>query len=156
MKTIMVQMADRKWTMQALHLACALARNNHAEVVLLRLTPVKNLGLLGSELANVPPSDDEYEDLGRFGQTAEDYGVPMRVQPMQYTTLIDAIDQAAEFLGAQAVFAKLPQNAIPYWRKFQVWSLSRSLASRCCQLYTLDEPTTDVEWTPSVTVKAAK
>jgi len=156
MKTVLVQMADKKWTMQALHLACALARNNHAEVIVLRLMPVHNIGLLGSELGNVSPSDDEYEDLDLYGQIAEDYGVSMRVQPMQYTTLVDAIDQAAEFVGAQAVFAKLPKNAVQYWRKFQLWNLGRSLASRGCQLYTLDQSTTEIEWTPSVTVKAAK
>jgi nucleotide-binding universal stress UspA family protein len=40
MPIIMVQIADRKWTLEALHRACALARDVNAEIVLLTMLPV--------------------------------------------------------------------------------------------------------------------
>jgi hypothetical protein len=48
---------------------------------------------------------------------------------------------AAEF---DVVFAYVPQSHIPYWRKFQIHHLTRSLKSHQRQLFTLDQPVATV------------
>ena len=63
MNKILVQMAEENWTMEALHLACALARNSNSQVVLLQLIQVPNPSLLGTSLSGQSVSDHEYTNL---------------------------------------------------------------------------------------------
>ena len=135
MKTIMVQMSDKRWTMEAIHLASALARNINGKIVLLRLVLANNPGLLGWGIA--PPTAEEQRQMEEYAAVAEDYGVEFWVQPMQYITLTDALAQAAELLNVSVLFAHMHQSNIPFWRRFRLWSLKRQLQN--CRLYTLDE-----------------
>jgi hypothetical protein len=154
MSTIMVQISDRQWTTQAMHLACAMARNTRTDVTLLQLQPVKNPGLLGSGLGSVTASVTEYEDMHEYDMIAEDYGVALTLQPMQYESQVDALAQAAEHLNANAVFANLPSRGRNVWTRFQYWNLRRQLASQRCPLYTLDQPQPNEEWVPSVSLRS--
>lgn len=154
MTNILVQMAEENWTMQALHLACALARNSNSEVVLLRLMQVQNPNLLGTSFGGHSPNDQEYENLQEYAATAEDYGVSLVIQPMQCISALDAIVDAAEQLDTVVVFAQVLESRIPYWRRFQVWNLERRLRNQRRQLFTLDQPFDHIEWTPSITVTA--
>jgi nucleotide-binding universal stress UspA family protein len=156
MNTIMVYIGEHKWTVQALHLACALARNNNTTVTLVRMVPVQHTRWLGTEAGNTPPTSEAYELLREYQATAEDYGVELVVCSMQYATLADALGEAADHLDTPVVFATLPQSVIPYWRKFQLWMLEHHLAANQRRLYTLDQPTNVETWTPSVTLNAAK
>lgn len=157
MNIIVVEMADQQWTMQAMHLASAMARNTNGKVILLHLMRVNNPALLNTELGNKPPTVEEYEAIDNYTSIAEDYGVETVLQPMQYESYVEAIVQSAEYVGASAVFARVPEAIIAFWRKFQLWNMQRQLAHQNCQLYTLDQPTPAAEtWTPAVTVKAAK
>ncbi len=157
MRTILVQMADGRWTMQAVHLASAMARSMAGRVVLLYLMPVKNPGLLGSELGITPPTPQEHEEMAECASIAEDYGVEISVQPMQYESLTDALVQAAELLEPFALFACVPESIIPLWRRFQLWTLQRQLAVQHCRLYTLDQPgRPEAESVPSVHVNAIR
>src|SRR5215813_11249470 len=115
MTTTMVHMADHRWTSEALHLACALARNNQAEVALVRMMPVQHIAWLGTDFGNTPVTSQEYERLQEYQATAEDYGVDLSVQSMQYITLPEALVEAADHLGASVVFASLPKSHFPYW-----------------------------------------
>lgn len=136
MKTIMVQMADKQWTMEAMHLASAVARNTDARIVLLRLALANNPGLLGWGM--MAPTAEERRQMEEYASIAEDYGVEFDVQPMQFVTLVDALAQAARQRQAAALFAHIPHSSIPYWRRFRLWSLKRQLGD--CRLYTLEEP----------------
>jgi nucleotide-binding universal stress UspA family protein len=155
METILVQMAQEDWTMQAVHLACALARNNGAEVALLRLMPVPHPSYLGTSMGNQPPTEHEYRMLKEYAATAEDYGVSFTVNSMQCMTTLDAVAEAADNLDAKVVFAQVPESRIPYWRTFQIWNLKRQFHGGQRQLFTLDQPVNDPDWTPAITVKAA-
>lgn len=146
MNTILVHMSDRQWTMQAVHLACALARNNATSVILLRLIPVTHPSYLGTNYVSTVPSRQEDDDLSEYAATAEDYGVELTLQPMQYVTAMDALVEAAELLDVDMLFAHLSPSRIPYWRQFQKWNLERRLRAAGCRLLTLDE-------SPSVTVE---
>lgn len=157
--TIVVQMSDRQWTMKAMHLACAMARNTQSSLVLLHLRPVKNPGLLGSGIGLDVLSDREYDDLEEYGMIAEDYTVRLTVQPMTYESWVDALVQTAEYLNASVMFAHPSEETNIIWRRFQRWQqwiLRRQLRSRNCHLYTLDTPVQSEEWIPSISLKASK
>lgn len=153
---ILVQMSDFEWTLQAMHLACAMARNTHSGLALLHLMPVANPALLGTEVGVTPPATSERRRLNEYAMIAEDYGVDLALQPMQYESVTDALVQAAEHVGASVVFAHLSASGLPFWQRFRVWNLRRQLAAQGCRLFTLEQPELTGEWTPSVSLKASK
>ena len=135
MKTIMVQMSEKQWTMEAMHFASALARNTNGKVVLLRMVLANNPGLLGWGV-NVP-SAEEQRQLYEYAAVAEDYGVEFCVQPMHYISSAEALAQAVELFKIDVLFANIPRSSIPLWQKFRLWNMKRQLGN--CRLYTLAE-----------------
>lgn len=156
MDTIIVQVSDRQWTMRAMHLACAMARNTHTNLVLLNLRPVTSPALLGTGLGVDLPTDHDLEDLNEYAMIAEDYGVMFTLQPMEYVSLNLALAQAAEYLKASVLFAHIPEHLLPVWQRFQTWNLRRQLNGQNCHLYTLDQPESVEDWTPTVSLKATR
>jgi hypothetical protein len=154
MVTILVQMAEESWTMEAMHLACALARGSGAQVALLRLIQVQHPGYLGTSFGNKPPDAHEYQRLNEYAATAEDYGITLAVHSMQCLSTMDATVDAVAHLQADILFAHVAPSRIGYWRRFLVWNLGRRLAAFRCQLFTLDQPVGFIEWMPTITVKA--
>lgn len=150
--TILVQIADESWTMQAVHLAAALARNCGAKLVLFRLIPVRHLSYLGSEIGDTPVTSKEYMRLRSYEATAEDYGVEPTIASMQCISNLDAVAEGANQLNAQVVFARVPESRIPCWQRYQSWRLERRLKQRT--LYTLTNPPRIPNWIPHITVKA--
>ncbi len=137
MNTILVQMTNENWTLQALHRACALARNNGARISLVRLMQVQHLGFLGTEFGSEPLSQREYAAWLNYAAIAEDYGVEIVRQSMQCWSPLDAIADAADYVDAQVVFAHIPHSFIPYMDRLQRWRLQRRLGQAKRQLYTL-------------------
>jgi hypothetical protein len=154
MKKIMVQVTNKQWTMQALHLACAMAQNSETTISLVRFMEVGHPSYLGTDMGNIAPTPQEYWELREYQATAEDYAVVLEMCSIQCLSPLDVIVQAADELEANVVFAHIPESAIPYWRRFQLWNLERSLKSQGRQLYTLDKPANVTDWVPSVTVSA--
>ena len=134
MKTVIVQMSDKQWTMEAMHLACALARNIDGRIVLLRLVLANNPGLLGWGIMRA--TTEEERRIKDYAAVADDYGVQFCVQPMQYVTFMDALAQAAGNLNASFLFALIPQSSFPMWKRFRLWNLKRQLGD--CRLCLLD------------------
>jgi len=153
-KTIMVQSADRQWTLAALHFACALARNTGAEIAMVKMTPVQHLGWLGTDFGNNNMLQQDHIDLRDFEETAEDYGVPVSAHVFQYATLLEAIADAAAYVNAEIVFARIPDSRLAVRRKVQTWYLRHLLARADRQLYTLEKPAgvPPERWTPSIAV----
>ena len=136
MNTIIVQQSeDAVWMTKAMHLACALARNQGGHIVVLRLALANNPGLLGWGIT--PPTTQEEEQIALCAAIAQDYGVAMCDQVMQYVTFTDALAQAAEHLNAVALFARIPNSRFSFWRQLRFWNLKRQLPA--CQVYPLDE-----------------
>src|SRR5436305_12329422 len=102
---IMVQIADRQWTMVAMHLAAALARNTGTELILVKMAPVQHLGWLGTEFGSPTLSRQDCEEIRDYEATAEDYGVPLSKQVFQYVFLPEALSDAADYFGVGIVFA---------------------------------------------------
>ncbi len=152
MKPILVQMSDKQWTLQAVHLACALARSNQTTIILLRLMPARHPGYLGTEFGDTPPTDEEHKEIDEYAATAEDYGVAMCLQPMQYVNRLEAVSDAADQLDTAIVFAHIPPGRIPYWHRFQRWNLKRQLSAAHRQLFTLDQQTDRPDSIPAVII----
>ncbi len=152
--TIMVQAADREWTLAALHFACALARNTGAEITMIKMAPVQHLGWLGTEFGCNSIGEQDHVDLHEFKETAEDYGVAISVHVFQYATFLEAVADAAAFVDASVVFAKIPASRLGLWHRAQEWYLRHLLANQHRQLYTLEKPAqaTPETWTPSIMV----
>ena len=156
MNTIMVQICDLEWTHQAVHLACAMARNQEAEVALVRMVPVQQMTWVGTDLARIPMSQEEHQLVDELQATAEDYGVKLSLRDMQYFTLKEALVEIAEALASTVIFATLPVSSLPYWRQFQMWSLQRQLNRRGCHLFTLEQTEGQDVKPSSVTVQPSQ
>jgi hypothetical protein len=140
---IMVQISDRAWTMEALHQACVMARNSQAILVLLQMVAVQHPGWLGTDLGNANFTRQGRMALKEYEATLEDYGVDYSTLTFQYESLVEGIAQATERVNAQAVFVHIPQSGIPFWTRFQKWSLQRQLVRQHCQWY--EYPLDDLE-----------
>ncbi|MCC6804860.1 MAG: hypothetical protein IT319_18395 [Anaerolineae bacterium] len=139
MKTIMVQMSGDAWTREAMHHACTLARGQGTHVTLLRLVPVLP-AWLGSAFGWSSPDFHEWKRLGEYRATAEDYGVELVVQPMQYVSFHDAVFQAACLLNAGCVLVDAPSSNFSLLGSLRMLNLERRLRSVNCQLETLPVP----------------
>jgi nucleotide-binding universal stress UspA family protein len=149
MDTILINMSDSKWTTNALHEACTLARGENLQIVLLHLMPVQHLSWLGTDLAIQPMTPRQREQLNSCVQTAEDYGLSLILQPMQYTSFVEAIVQAADTLSARFVFTKAQPGLFKRWQESR---LKQELAAHG-HTWITDEGETSVNWTlaPAVT-----
>ena len=142
-QTIMVQISDREWTLEALHRACLLARITSANIALVQMIPVQHPRWLGTDMGYMNFTDQDRVEFTDYQATIEDYGVEFTPLLFQYATLAEAIAQAAEHVNAQAVFARIPESIIPFWTKFQVWWLNRQLERQQCKL--IQNPVYDTE-----------
>ncbi len=137
-RPIMVQLADPEWTLRAMHLACAMASRAHTSVVLVRMVAVPHIGLVGEDMGEIEYTSSEHETIRNACRLAKEYGVDFQITRFQYYSLTEALADAAAYVNAQTVFAKLPAGLFPYWHKFKVWTLRHRLNSLNCQLYTLE------------------
>lgn len=141
-------MKDRAWTLQALHLACGMARRGDTKLVLLRFVPVTHLRWAGTG-ENMELSRAERADLDEYCQTAEDYGVELSFYQRQVHTLDSAIAETAEMIEASVVFATLPETAFRPWRAFQMRHLEKRLNEQHCLFNTLEAASKDAVWSPA-------
>ena len=125
---MMVQIADRSWTLEALHCAGVMARAKSATIALVMMVPVQHLGWLGTDFGYLNISEQERREIDDYQNTLEDYGVEFELCLFQYATLADALVQAAEYVHAQVVFATLPKSVIPSWHRYQLRNLRRQFA----------------------------
>jgi hypothetical protein len=154
MTTIMVQIMDRQKTLEALHFAGALAHSRRGKVTLVKMTAVRHLGWLGTELGYADVTDADLKTLSEYRAAAESYGVEVETHIFQYVTLPDALADAAGYVDAQVVFAELSPSAIPFLYRFHRWLLQRRLSQQDRQLYLLEHHRQSSQWTPTILVPA--
>lgn len=145
MPPVIVVVSEFSWTVKAMHLACALARNTQTPLMLLDFRMTKNVGLLGMGIGYNPPTIQEYAELKDYGMIAEDYGVLMSIQPVEYESFSDALVQMVELFEPQTIFATLPKSVIPFFSQMQLRAVRRQLGDLNCKLYTLDETMSNEE-----------
>ena len=73
-------------------------------------------------------TDQHRAEFTEYQATVEDYGVEFAPLLFQYDSLAEAIAQAVEHVNARIVFAKIPDSVIPFWTRYQRWSLNRQFA----------------------------
>lgn len=150
---LMIVMGERNWTQAVLHLVCAMARRSGAEVLLLKMAPVRHPLLLGAAVSLPDFTAEDIQILADLAATAEDYGVSMHVQLFQYANYWPGVVDAAAQLGTTAVLAHIPSSPIPYWHDFRRWWLRRRLAGQQQLFLALDDLTPSLVWMPSVTLQ---
>jgi hypothetical protein len=148
---VVVQMGDPQWTKRALHLACDLARDKHAEVALVKLCPAFHPQHLGTDLSETQFNGKDRELLRTYQAIAQQYGVELSASILQYITLTDAIVDVVNHLEAQAVFANILYPIGP-WQRFEQWMLQRRLARCKCELYTIEDRASMADDIPAVFV----
>ena len=139
-QTIIVTIGKPDWTMNALHIACPLARGSGKGLLVLRMVPVHNPSLLGTNGDMWNCTCREQAAIDQYASTVEDYGVPPTMVTCQYVNLLNGIVDAAGQLNAGVLFFSYPDTRIAYWRKWQIRQLRHRLATIRCQLYTLESP----------------
>lgn len=122
---LMVVIGDRRWTNQAVHLACAIARGNGGTVVLASMVPVHHPAQLGDASGRVRFTDEDRHALFDFAATAEDYGVDCRQQICTYANYSSGIASAAEQLNIGYVFAPPFRSRWPWLARWKMWRLRR-------------------------------
>lgn len=141
MSTILINLDDQQWTMEAMHRACMLARQKNTTITLLHLMPVQHLAWLGTDFGIPSMSNKDRVTVKECAQTAEDYGVMVVLQPMRYATFVDAIADAADCLDADYVFVK-PHSGFGLFKTLQQRRLKHELTARGHLWMTTDDRAT--------------
>ena len=143
---IMVQIADREWTLDALHCACKMARERPAKIALLQMIPVRHPAHLGTDFGYLNYSRDDEDNLKDYEETVKDYGVECSTHLYQYASLAGALAEAADYVDAHIVIACLPRSIIPFWQSLQRVVLRFHLAQNRRQL--IERPASCLSWPP--------
>lgn len=149
---LMIVMGETKWTLAALHLACAMSRRDQAELLLLKMLPARHPLLLGTPGGSLSFTVEDAQALANMAATAEDYGISLEVRHCQYANYWNAVVDAAAQLGVTAVLVHIPASPIPYWQAIRRQWLRRQLARQRQLLLTLDDLTPSLTWTPTITL----
>ena len=146
---IVLCVSDPQWTLEALHLAGAVASDFGYRVALVQLVSVDHPLLLGTEEAYSRYTTADQEKLREYAAALEAYGVLFDSYVYPYVSMASAIVDIAEQLEACIVFATLPHGLFQFWRRFRLWTIRHRLRQRDCPLYTLDTPLETLVWTPA-------
>ncbi|MBP6786440.1 MAG: hypothetical protein KA170_02540 [Candidatus Promineofilum sp.] len=142
--TILLIPGTRDWTRRAIHLAAAMAQEAGAAVQLTHMVPIIHLEYLGADNGDDLLSYAQYSTLCECIETAEAYGVAVRVEIFEYIDYSGGLKGAAERVSALAVFAPVPGGSIAPLRRVRLWALRRTLGR---PLYTLDRGDGPLTWT---------
>ena len=142
--TILVIAGERNWTLRALHLAAAMAREAGLPVVIVHMVPVAHLEYLGSGTREELLPFEDYDDLNHYLLTAEAYGVAAGIELFEYSDYSGGVTSAADQLDAAAVFAPAPAGFADIVTRFRLWALRRALHR---PLYVLDRGDGPPAWT---------
>ena len=147
-QAIMIVPGTRQWTQQALHLACAMARDAGAVVVMVKMVGVNHPLRLDDLVGTKDTAQDRclWEDCAA---TADIYGVPYQVQVFTYSDYVPGLVSAAEQMGAAAVFVSPAHSSFRLWNQIRQWRLRYALKQT---LYTLETPVDQ----PSFTLPAGE
>jgi hypothetical protein len=140
MPTLMVQMDDHKWTLNALHEACGKARTRGAQVVLALMLPQRHVVFGNINVDRYQFTDAEAEELREYNAVAAEYGVPLMTRVFEYDDLEEGISAAADALNAETVYARLPGALLPVTQHSHERHLEEVLEAHHHDLRLLDTP----------------
>ena len=143
---ILVVTGDHDWTLQAVHLAAAMARETGAAVHLIEMVAVNRVDLLGDGLDESPLSYARLDALSEYTAVIDGYRIPVAVTTFAYSDYVGGLLSAAEQSGAGVVFAPAPGGAPAFLAAWRGWYLRWALRR---PLYTLAEGA--AVWQPRAT-----
>ncbi len=149
---LMIVMGETKWTLAALHLACAMSRRDQAELLLLKMLPARHPLLLGTPGGSLSFTAEDAQLLELMAMTAEEYGILLEIRRCQYANYWPAVVDAAGQLAVTAVLVHIPPSPIPYWQTIRRRWLHRQLTRQRQFLLTLDNLPPSLTWTPTITL----
>ncbi len=133
---ILVVAGEATWTMQALHLAAAMAHETDAAIVLVEIMPVSHIHTLGAEPDELLLPLARMEALRQYADAVESYGIAVTVATFQCADPVGGLLSACEQADAAAVFAPAPGGALPFLAAARLWYLRRALRR---PLFTLND-----------------
>lgn len=143
-KNIIVHFTDTRWTTVAMREACQLARERQEKIALLKLLPADYLAWHGGDEADeYQLSESESNDLASYQTQASAAGCDVELHVIKYDNIDKAIEQAADDLNADIVFANLPHHLISFFDRLEVRTLSQHLEENQHQLRSFDAPVAD-------------
>jgi nucleotide-binding universal stress UspA family protein len=137
---IMVQMDDHKWTLAALEMACAEAATRRASVVLALLLPQSHITLANVDLEHYAFSETECEEIEAYAAIAGRCGVPLTTRVFAYSDLDTGLNDVADVLHADTVFAHIPGDLLPFIHRRHIRHLEHDLESHHHHLRTFELP----------------
>jgi hypothetical protein len=132
---IMVQIDEPQWTQSVMRSACALAQRQNARIVLVKLVPVRHALYLGTGMGYLDLDEQEVLSLQKYADMAADCHVDCDIKVYQYWDLFRAINDAAGWLGASTVFARLPRSRFFFWNEARWEVLRQHLAHQSAELF---------------------
>lgn len=149
--TLLVQMAEPRWTTDALQVAL-----NHAgpdsRIILALMLHDSFLGWNGDTPEEYQLSETEQEQVAVFQAQALAYNLKLDVRAFGYHDLAEGLAKAADSVNADIVLATLPADNIPFYHDREMRHLDHLLNAHQHHLYTVEEPAAHGEdWAPEAT-----
>lgn len=151
MATILVQMADTKWTTLAVRAACKLAQTQQASVTLVKMLPATNLNWLGMDASEYRFSESENADIAVFQAIAAEYGLILATAVYKYDDLAEGIARAADDLLAESVIVRETVNGhrLVHSSTAEIHHLDELLEAHYHHLYVVNPPAVAADnWSP--------
>lgn len=137
-RSILIVLGDHDWTIRAMHLACAMARDNGAVVFIVKMLRVNHPLLLGDVGGYVNYTALDRTALQACGDIAAEYGVPFREHVCTYADFAAGLAGAAEQLDAGVILTPPYTSRFEPWNRFMLWRVRRIVGR---PLFTLSSPT---------------
>jgi hypothetical protein len=149
--TLLVQLAETRWTTDALQVALDHAGPD-SRIVLALMLHDSFLAWQGATPDEYHLSDTEQEEVAAFQAQASAHGVPLEVRAFGYHDLAEGLAKAADSVQADIVLATLPAAAIPFYHDREMRHLDHLLNAHQHHLYLVEEPAAHGEdWRPEAT-----
>lgn len=140
-QSLMLVLGPQQWTQQAMHLACAVARDRGTTVEVVKMVAVRHPLLLGDDAGLLAYDQESRHLLQECATTAEDYGVRFHLHVFAYANYINGLASAAEQIDAAMIFVPTFDRPAAIWNRWLLWRLERAAKRPCYSLATpSDQP----------------
>lgn len=148
---ILVQLAETRWTTDALQVALDHAGPGTTIILALMLHD-SFLAWQGATADEYHLSETEQNEAETFQAQASAAGVPLTVRTFSYHDLAEGLAKAADAVNADIVLASLPADTIPFYHDREMRHLDHLLNAHHHHLYQVEEPAAHGEdWHPEAT-----
>lgn len=146
--TLLVQMADERWTADALRVALDHATPG-SRIVLALMLHDQFLDWKGAQPEEYQLSETEQAEIAALRAQAQAQHVPLEFRVFGYHDLAGGLASAADAVNADVVLASVPADAIPFFHDREMRHLDHLLNAHDHHLYAVEEPAVhDETWHP--------